>query len=124
MNIEIELDTFTNAYIECALWSTNDESDPQGGEPLDKNYSKEDIDPGTLTEMIEDCAKFQAENARSIGDRYEDAGHDFLLTRNCHGCGFWETPDWPKPAGERLTKAAHKFGELNLYVGDDGKIYS
>lgn len=28
-------DAFTSAYIECALWSTNDESTPQGGEPLE-----------------------------------------------------------------------------------------
>ncbi len=25
---------------------------------------------------------------------------------------------------EKLTEAAHAFGEVNLYLGDDGKIYA
>lgn len=120
----MNLDLFTRQYIETALWSTNDESTPEGGEPLDRNYDINDIDPTTLAAMIEDCAKFQADNADDIGERAEDAGHDFWLTRHHHGAGFWETPDWPKQAGQRLTKAAQSFPETNLYVGDDGLIYS
>jgi hypothetical protein len=27
------------------------------------------------------------------------AGHDFYLTRNGAGCGFWEDGDWPKGIG-------------------------
>ena len=38
-----DLDAFTNAYIETMLWSTNDESDEKGGEPLDTNYGPTDI---------------------------------------------------------------------------------
>jgi hypothetical protein len=53
----------------------------------------------------------------------EMGGHDFLLTRNGHGCGFWDG-DWPEEAGERLTAAAEKCGEFNLYVGDDGLLYA
>ena len=120
----MNLDTFTRQYVETALWSSNDESTPEGGEPMDANYDIDDIHPDTLAIMIEDCAKFQKDNADDIGDRYEDAGHDFWLTREGHGCGFWETPDWPKEAGKRLTAACKAFGEFNLYVGDDGLIYS
>lgn len=119
----MNLDSFTRQYIETALWSSNDESTPEGGNPLDANYDINDIAPETLAQMIEDCAKFQADNANDIGLRYSDAGHDFWLTRHHHGAGFWETPDWPKQAGERLTKAAQFFPEVNLYVGDDGLVY-
>lgn len=124
-------DAFTRAYIEAALWSTNDESDEQGGEPLDKNYGPGDIDPETMALIEEDCAYFQERYGRLIEEddspaidkwgRWEKAGHDFWLTRNGHGAGFWDG-DWPKH-GDALTEAAHAFGEFYLTVGDDGVIY-
>lgn len=112
------LDTFTKAYIEAALWAELDEE----GQPLDENYDIEDIDPNTLKEMIADAKEFQAENSEDIGDRDTRAGHDFWLTRNGHGAGFWDG-DWPKGPDDRLTESAKEFGEYNLYVGDDGMIY-
>lgn len=126
-----ELDEFTRAYVECALWSTNDESTPQGGEPLDKNYSAENIDPATLDSMAEDCRKFQESNAKDLA-KYnhpflsadELGGHDFWLTRNGHGAGFWDRNWLPKDAGERLSEAARKCGEVDLYVGNDGLIHA
>src|SRR5208282_4942052 len=36
--IAANIDKFTQAYIVAALWSSNDNSDPSGGEPLDSNY--------------------------------------------------------------------------------------
>ncbi len=118
------MDEFTQAYIECSLWSTADDADV----PLDANYGPDDIDPTTLCGMVADCEQFQHENADDIAtfdsDRCtpeEMAGYDFWLTRNGHGAGFWDG-DWPE-AGDRLTKASEVFGEVYLYVGD-GKIYS
>lgn len=118
------MDEFTQAYITAALWSSNDESTPQGGEPLDANYTAADLAPETLAQIFQDCKAFQDAHAADIADDLELAGHDFLLTRNFHGCGFWEPGDWPDEIGERLTVAAHKFGEVDLYIGDDGLIYS
>lgn len=118
----LSLDTFTRAYIECALWSSNDNADDQGGEPLDSNYSTEDIAPETLEKIKSDCAKFQVDNEANIGEKAFRAGYDFWLTRNHHGAGFWDG-DWPEPQATRLTDAAHAFGEVDLYVGDDGRIY-
>ena len=95
------MDDFTQAYIECALWASNDESDPSGGDPLDENYGVEAIDPDTLAKMVADCKRFQAENAGDIDNcddfrysAYQRAGHDCLLTRNGHGAGYWDG-DWP-----------------------------
>jgi hypothetical protein len=116
------METFLEAYIEAALWSSNDESTPQGGEPLDKNYGPEDLAPETLQSMKADCDKFQAENAQDIAGHEAQAGHDLWLTRNFHGCGYWDG-DWPE-AGDRLTEACRAFPEVSLYVGDDCLIYS
>ena len=116
------IDRFTRAYVECALWSSTDESTPQGGVPLDKNYTITDLDPDTLAAMVQDCQKFQEENAADIAGECDRAGHDFWLTRNGHGAGFWDG-DWPDDSGGRLTEASKKYGEFNLYVGDDGLIH-
>ncbi len=117
------MDSFTRAYIEAALWSSNDDQDIS----LDKNYTTGDLAPEALARMEADCARFQRENAApEYGHaEYSDtelAGHDFWLTRNRHGSGFW---DWPALSDLRqvLTDAAHAYGECNLYVGDDGLIY-
>ena len=114
------MDAFTKAYIETALWSSTDDDD----QPLDGNYDISDLAPETLMSMEADCKAFQEANADDIDGRDEQAGQDFFLTRCRHGCGFWETPYWEEEAGKRLTAAAHAFGEVYLYVGDDGKIYS
>jgi hypothetical protein len=119
------MDEFTRQYIETALWSSTDNSDDSGDQPLDANYGIGDIDPKTLERMIEDCADFQKDFGELIdegGGDYGQAGHDFWLTRNGHGAGFWDG-DWPEPQAEQLTEASKDFGEYNLYVGDDGAIY-
>lgn len=132
MKTQTAVDAMLRAYIECALWSTNDESDESGGEPLDRNYTDDDIAPETLAKMRADVESFYAANARHIakwnGSRTspeDQAGHDLWLTRNGHGCGFWESEwvDLPGNPGNRLNAAAKAMGEVWLYVGDDGRIY-
>lgn len=117
----MKLDAFTRQYIGTALWSSNDESDESGGDPLDENYGVDDIAPETLKKMVKDAEKFQEDNWEFYEDD-EQAGHDFWLTRNGHGAGFWDG-DYPEPEATKLTKASKKFGEYDLYVGDDGQIY-
>ena len=90
------LDSFTRGYIEAALFSETDESTPEGGEPLDKNFSTRNIANESLLKMILDCEKFQAENEADIGSRTEEAGRDFWFTRNRTGAGFWDG-DWHQP---------------------------
>jgi len=120
------MDVFMLAYIECALWSSTDDNEV----PLDENYTVEDINSKTLGRMIADCERFQVEHGYEIDNaivssRYtndERAGHDFWLTRNGHGAGFWDG-DWPEPMATRLTNASKAYGEVDLYVGDDGRLY-
>lgn len=113
------LDEFTTAYIECALWSSTDDTGENN--PLDQFYSVDNIAPEAMEKIIADCAKFQAENAAMIGDDAKFAGHDFWLTRNGHGAGFWDG-GW-REHGDALTEASKAFGECYFYVGDDEKLY-
>lgn len=117
-------DDFTAAYVECALWAESDQSDDSGGQQLSENYDANDIDPATLASMIADCTDFQEANEEDLyqsGLSDEYAGHDFWLTRNGHGAGFWDRG--LGETGKKLTDAAHAYGEFNIYVGDDGKIH-
>jgi hypothetical protein len=117
-----KLDTFTQAYVECALWSSTDNADESGGEPLDRNYSVRDVHPDTLAQMVADCEAFQREHWDRIASDLERAGHDFWLTRNQHGAGFWDG-DWLETDSKVLTDAAHVYGSVDLYIGDDGMIH-
>ena len=110
------------SYIETALWSSVDEN----GDPLDKNYSTEDVAPNSIASMKADVrsflsaaiAKFGSFDA--IGLSPERFGHDFWLTRNYHGAGFW---DEGIDAGAELTKMAHAEGSSNITLWDDGKLH-
>ena len=117
-------DDFSDSYMVAALWSSTDDE----GEPLDNNYDVDDIDAETYNNMLVDAANFQDYNDDLLSDAYGidgqdagNAGHNFWLTRNGHGAGFWDG-DYPE-TGDALTLASKQFGEFDLYVGDDGKIY-
>ena len=113
-----EIDAMLDASGECALWSSTDDI----GAPLDRGYSREDIDRHTLAMMRRDVVAFLSANEEEIDGLIDRAGHDLWLTRNRHGAGFWDG-DWPEPAATRLTESAHKMGEFELYIGDDGRIH-
>jgi hypothetical protein len=132
-DLDLGFEDFVRGYLVAMLWSTNGDDDAEGmgaGEPLDDDHGIEDFAPEALASSREDCRKFYDANRADFMDPLEDAqcsaeeyaGHNFLLTRNGHGCGFWDGR-YEKEAGERLSEAARKFGEVNAYVGDDGQIY-
>ena len=112
-------ESFFLQYLETALWSSMDDSDI----PLDSSYTTDDIAPETLIALRADCDAFYDANQETI-DKYdaETCGHDFWLTRNGHGAGFWDG-DYPNEDGDKLTAASKIYGGVNLYVGDDGLIY-
>ena len=111
--------------MEAALWSSTDNADDSGGAPLDENYSIEDIAPESLAQMLKDCDNFQEENEKLLAQAGDDSqnGHDFWLTRCGHGAGFWDR-GYPKRVGDGLSDACKAYGNVDLYVGDDGKIYA
>lgn len=121
---------FVHGYIVCALWSSTDDQ----GEPLDDGRDEDDLDPDCRKEMEEDCLDFveaqwtllcqyerryHPTNGHNV---WECAGHDFWLTRNGHGAGFWDRG--LGDLGNKLTDAARVYSSVDLYVGDDDKIYN
>lgn len=108
---------FFYSYIGCALWSSLDDETP-----LDQNYTSSDIDSLTWMKLRIEAREFFNSVFDLISINPDQAGHDFWLTRNGHGAGFWDG-DWPEH-GDRLTKECKQYAEINLYIGDDNKIYS
>lgn len=131
--------TILDAYITCAFWSSTEiiskedyhletfsNMDLEIGDTysLGDHFSADDLAPETLATMESEIADFLAycEATGATHDEWTDEqlGHDFWLTRNGHGCGFW---DRGLDEGNALTAAAKTFGSVDLYVGDDGLIY-
>jgi hypothetical protein len=108
-----------NQALETLLWSEVGDTD----EPLDSNYDIDDISDDVKTELLNDIVKFETSHHALLGDMSaSDLGHDFILTRNEHGAGFWARG--LGEIGEALTSHCKQYGSINLYVGDDGKLYS
>lgn len=111
---------FLDAYIAMALWSSTDDS----GTPFDETYTTGDLSGELMDQMVEDCANFIAK-ADLPDERFPQAGLDFWLTRNGHGVGFWARPEvYGEEKAQELTALAESFGPVDLYVGDDGRIYA
>jgi hypothetical protein len=126
--------SFFDGYVTAALWSSTDNADESGGEPLDKNYDRGDIAEKSLAKMKRDCIAFMRKNKSDLGDFVSEnprgsegdpwalAGHCFWLNRNGHGTGFWDRGVNEK-LGQRLSAASEKARSSDIYVGDDGKLH-
>lgn len=131
------LDEFTRAYIECTLWSSTAYGHPnekKRGDSYDSSFQDEGMGPEKLSRkalnsIIAECKDFQNANAADLAQwpsRREWsgmtlAGHDFWLTRNGHGAGFWDRGEGE--LGARLTRAAKVYGSVDLYYYR-GRIWS
>jgi hypothetical protein len=116
---EHSFEVFYDAYMECAMWAEDDESE---------EWDDAEIAESFIESARIDCARFY--NAHLLELCFTDrqlaqAGYDFLLTRNGHGSGFWdrETGVYGDLNAEKLTDASHAFPTISLYKGDDGFIY-
>jgi len=113
------LDPFTQAYIGAAMWTLTDND----GRPCD-HLDLHDIALETVARACEDCAQFKTAYAVLLDQAGTSTqnGHDFWLTRNHHGAGYWDR-GYPEAIEQALTNAAHAEGEINWYVGDTGLVY-
>jgi hypothetical protein len=110
-------------YLTCALWSTSDNTTDQGGDPLDKNYTVQDFSDDALDQAEKDWNTFKQRAGYLLnGLNMEQVGHDFWLTRNGHGAGFWDG-DYEESIGNELTELAKSFGSKDLYIGDNNQLY-
>jgi len=140
----IDCDDFTGQYLETALWASGvalpaaegdlvdgcmdvDEDHPLHGisesDNCDGHFVLSDFTEEAIKAAFTECARFQEENADDLCDEDDKhAGHDFWLTRNGHGAGFWDG-DYEESKGERLTKASKAYGELYIWVDEAGSLH-
>lgn len=117
-------DPFLRGYLDAALFTTDPK--PGQGDYVETGRADE-LYPALPEEFISqakaDCAKFELENELLLsqaGD-YERNGADFWYTRNRHGVGFLDR-GYADEVADKLTDAAHKFGEVYLMAEDFGLV--
>lgn len=125
-------DPFLRGYLMAAFW-TSDDNAPSGeystsGRPEEMMTN---LSPEALERATADCAAFESanrellESATEYGSNFnydsENAGHDFWLSRNGHGAGYFDRD--LGEIGDALQAAARASGSCDLYAGDDGKLY-
>jgi len=134
---KIDLDTIVRHYLIAALWSEIDDD----GNPLDDRFCVDDVAPETVAQARLECQAFidaaGPDLVNAMMAHYQDSGmshhpdagsasacfgHDFLLTRNGHGAGFWDRG--AGETGDALAEICRRFLEVYFYVGDDGRVYS
>jgi hypothetical protein len=127
------IDDALEAYLAAALWSESpyasidDEGNVYPDENATQSYTAlnytvdDDVSPDAVEAMRQDVSYFLAANAGDLlGLSLKAIGHNFWLTRNRHGAGFWDIGLGDR--GDRLTEAAHAYGSSNLYLSYTGTI--
>jgi hypothetical protein len=138
-------DDFTTGYVQALFFTDNavncdtgrdfeamvssDDDEPEGSFP--NSAGPDDLAPDTLECIKADCAAFQTEAAHLLAQAYDRdgytaarAGHDFWLTRNGHGAGFWDRSELEAgKLGDALSEVAKRYSQADSYFGDDGRIH-
>lgn len=116
------LNAMIDAYVVAMLWSSVGED----GEPLDKDFDFDDLTPRCAKACAVDCAVFLQTVAHILPADidYGQVGHDFWLTRNGHGAGFWDRPEvyGGQDIADLLTKIAGCSRELHCYVTAENEV--
>lgn len=111
------LETIVDHALIAWLWSEFD----LNGDPMDATYSVHDVADETRTQWREDIQAFLNESILDLeGMDPGQIGHDFTLTRNGHGVGFWDRGLGER--GQRLTDSAQRFSAMTAYESTDGKV--
>lgn len=116
------LEEMVDAYLIAALWAETDAD----GNPLEKTFDVSDFSSKARGQAEAECAEFLLKAGDAIQDLNNDSqvGHDFWLTRNGHGVGFWDRENIYGPdMAQFLTAVAKDFPEIGVYGGTDGKLY-
>ena len=112
---------FIDAYVEAMCWAnvSDDEYDTSGVElsTVARRHLGHDA-----RGFVEANYKLIERAVEGSGNRYgwDSAGHDYALTRNSHGVGFWGRG--LGAVGDELTNLAQEYGESWIYVSDSGYL--
>ena len=134
MTMHQHVKEFIDAYAESVVWTSlvlDDEGEgwyidqlPEASREgyINEIITHEDVEDvthriKTHPGVIQDCERFIAGNYDTLKALIEDGscpdwashGHDFHLTRDHHGAGFWDRGYGE--AGDLLTERAEEYGE-------------
>lgn len=113
---EEDLIEMTRHYLIAMLWSTpSGEELEEESEHLDGLFEVDDLPVWIFLDARKECREFldKAIASRLLdgAHSFEQVGHDFWLTRNHHGVGFWDRPEIYGEHKDTLTELAEGFGE-------------
>jgi hypothetical protein len=120
-----EADELVGGAVNALLWTTP-YPDPEGGDfngYLDKDKGLEDVADEDLAKLKSTLLSlFEDDDTSALFDglSYAVIGHDFILTANRHGAGFWDRGLGER--GQRLTELVHPFGEITAFVDEKGQV--
>ena len=138
-----EIDAATDAALEALAWTTlthPEDDDDYRGYLSDSDCEFSDAARATMRDMLESFMSddrvirlfglLAALKSGPLGSTFPDRwtadqiGHDFMLTANGHGAGFWDRDYRPRPkaALDALTEIVRPFGEIDACVSDAGQI--
>jgi hypothetical protein len=110
--IAIDIESVITAFIECGLWAGIDWEDGTSGGNMTRRHILDETDIRTqVTDFVTGVVSDRGPGIFA-GMAPAQIGHDFWLTRNRHGAGFWD-----RGLGERgqyLTDASHPYGECRF----------
>ena len=91
-----------------------------------ESFTREDIEADSLIKAYQDIKQFVSLAGQSVDyavgeNGYEQLGHDFWLSRNGHGAGFFDH-SYDDDEEKALMDAAPKLGEIYIYINDNGKL--
>ena len=120
---ETMLFRFLRGYLTASLWTSSNDT----GTPFDRDHGTADLAVESLVSTWIECSQFCRECKTDLSHLDDERdGHDFWLTRNHHGSGFWDesvNDELTEFAMQQLTRASESFGEVDLYIGDDRKLH-
>lgn len=130
--LSTQVENAVQGALECALWlGQTYDAEAEETEASDLRHRAAEVPVDVLEALTEDVQTFLASNAdlleQAIG-RYPDSstlghtvgeqiGHDFMLTRNHHGAGFWDRG--LGDLGDYLTRNCEPFGSWGLEADED-----
>lgn len=146
-----DLDGTVNEALVTALWQSSEIElrrdgytyDPESGDLVEsedgpEEYDIEDFADESRAYLREEIAEFIEAYPELVTDAlHRDAyaasdgtgqlgafAHDFVLTRNGHGTGFWDRQALEEGGlGRKLADAVKKRPSLEIEVSDDGRVH-
>lgn len=131
---------FMRGYLACALWSSSEtKTDPDTYEETQieglEGYEWGDGEVEKLTAEARTFYEAQMPNLLMYvndvtfdpyeGTAWDYAGHDFWLTRNSHGAGFWDRAGVDEEVGQHLSAAVGhgtQWPGIDLFLDDSDLV--